>query len=312
MADVIHFVREIFSTLGFDFRAEVFAAELAKAELPPDKLYFRTQSTFRRSTGRDMDKVEIDYRESGDEQLVIALNREGIYDMLPEGLFHLKNTSNPKKSKKDVLNEVKKSRKEEANARKFFGPFENEFFQRRLMLEMQEQNLLQKENLVNNRALFERLYGPSAGLDNRYILPLLFILPVVHRIRGNVDKVAYCLGKFLNQPVRIAEPAEPNRHEVAEAMPPLGVALLGVNAIAGNRFYSGLPFYEIHVDDIARKAIRNYFAAGTAYHILHYLLPRLLPMECSYSIILHLRKTERTIGLSDTTSESFLGFDTYL
>jgi len=305
-------VRRSFDSLPYDVRAEVFVLEVSRGGIAADRFYFQTQSTFRRSKARDIQSVRVDTRESGDGQVVVDTNREGLYDMLPEGLFHLGRPSDAGGAGRDVFQDIREARREEADARKFFGPFENEFYQRRLQLEQREYELLLKGDEGRAREVFHRLHGSSEGLEGRYILPLLHMLPLFHRIRGDMYQVARCLARFLGRPVRIGEAQRDRRLSVARGLKPLGEALLGVDAVAGDCFSSGMPAYEVHVSDIPRDEIRRYFPGGGSDGLIGYLLPRLLPMECGWTVVLHLQPGDRGMQLADETEGAYLGYDTYL
>jgi hypothetical protein len=312
MTEDLRKAEEAFARMRADIRSEVFAAALASAGVPMESMYFRTQSTFRRSKAMDLDDVRIDKPETGDGQLVFSLNREGLYDMLPEGLFHFRDASGSHMTRDELFNDIKRSRQEEADARKFFGPFENEFFQHRLQLEMQEQRLLRKGNDADNRELFEKLYGPAPAIEDRYVLPLLHVMPVFHRIRGDISQVARCLSRFLDLPVHI-EHASTTRHPAtAEGLKALGQAVLGVDAVAGDRFDSAMPVYEVHVSDIPRAEVGRFFPDGGSAGVLEFLLTCLLPMECRYTVFLHLCKDQRILVLADEANESHLGYDVYI
>jgi type VI secretion system protein ImpH len=58
--------------------------------------------------------------------LIVEVNREGLYDMLPEGLFHVTPTRSSGLSDLEMIADVQIRRKEEKDARIFFMPFEAE------------------------------------------------------------------------------------------------------------------------------------------------------------------------------------------
>src|SRR6476661_7698802 len=110
-----------------DFKASVVAAELAGNGVPGDAFFFRNQSTFKRAVSKDIDSIFWNNGEydQGPDYLVFDLNREGIYDMLPEAMVH---TQNRKRTVDEAAYKVGlELRKQERDARKFFSPLENEF-----------------------------------------------------------------------------------------------------------------------------------------------------------------------------------------
>ena len=54
--------------------------------------------------------------------------RKGIYDFLPEGLFHPPSLGTQKSGIKEVIEQIRKQKRNEIDARNFFQPFELESF----------------------------------------------------------------------------------------------------------------------------------------------------------------------------------------
>ena len=78
-----------FGNLEKDFRAEVTAAEWVEGGMPEDRVLILLLGALKRSFRKDVDAIEetvsaYDHK----EYLLIKTHREGLYDMLPEGLFH--------------------------------------------------------------------------------------------------------------------------------------------------------------------------------------------------------------------------------
>ncbi|HRH49210.1 MAG TPA: type VI secretion system baseplate subunit TssG [Panacibacter sp.] len=312
MSSFFNEILRLFSDTPGDFRAEVFVAELTNNGLPPDKVYFKTRSLFKRSTSKDIEAVKLDISEDRDEQIVMELNREGLYDMIPEGFFHYKNTTRPDKSKETVLEEIRISRLEEGYARKFFGPFENEFFHSRLQLELKERSLLQKESISNNYELFEIIFGENNVPENLQILALLHILPIIYKIRGDLEKTKYCISRFIsyNIDLKLINTKIVEKYITDDTR--LGAASLGIDAIAGNSFHSFEPKYEIHINGIYKTDIKSFFPNGNTAVILNYLISFLLPFNSNYEIILHLMKKDRESYLAAPNIETFLNYDSYI
>lgn len=312
MSDLLQKIITEFPDLGGDYRGEVYAAELIKNGLPFDNLYFKPASLFRRPVSRDIESVYLDKKDDGDEQLIIELNREGLYDMLPEGIFHFSNERKGGKNKETILDEIRVSRQEEIQARKFFGPFENEFFHRRLQLELQERALLQSDSIQSRRELFEQLFGAADLLNDQQVVALLYLLPVVHKIRGHDIKSRYCLSVLLGFEVTLQRLSYTSIDYYTDDIPVMGVARLGIDAIAGNSFRSNESAWQVWIKNLSGDDLKSFFPEGHNFKLLHYLLPFLLPVNCKYEVMLHLRESDRRRHLSDETAETFLGFNCYL
>ena len=71
-----------------DYKAEVIAAELINNEVPADQIMIVMLSA-KRPFRKDVDAVLEELSDyNNKEYTLITTHKEGIYDMLPEGLFH--------------------------------------------------------------------------------------------------------------------------------------------------------------------------------------------------------------------------------
>lgn len=294
-----------------DYRGEVFAAEFIWDGEMFDNLYFKTISSFKRSSSKDIASIKLDVKENGSEQLLIELNREGLYDMLPEGIFHFK-TGKSKKDKETILEDIKKAIDEESQARKFFGPFENEFFQLRLQSELKKRELLQLSSTESNKDFFETLYGKSAHLNNYQILALLYLLPMAHKIRGDVEKISYCFTILIQHETKVTLVNKYVLRKIEVEMNALGKIQLGINSIAGSSFSQQEIFYNILIKDVKKEGLISFFPEGVNYSMINYIAGFLFPAESDYCIELQLNKDDRQAFLSDNKNEVYLGFNTFI
>lgn len=311
MTEVYEQILQDFLALPGDYKGEAVAAELIQCGVLHDKLYFRTISSFKRPTGKDIAGIRLDIKESGTEQLLLELNREGLYDMLPEGIFHFKDARKGK-DKDVILEDIKKARDEELQARKFFGPFENEFFQLRLQLELKKRALLQPGSAETNRELFETVFGDATLLNNHQLLTLLYLLPMAHKIRGDIEKIAYCISILILHKTNITLVKTHFRKQFDGEIAALGGARLGITTIAGNSFSEQEVCYDIRISDVGKENLVSFFSGGANFSVIKYIVGFLLPANYTYSIKLHLKKEDREAFLSDDKNEIYLSFNSYL
>ena len=301
-----------FTGLPGDYRAETFASELTAKGISSDKMYFKLMGIFSRPIARDIAEMSLDIGDNGAEQLLIELNREGLYDMLPEGIFHFRDHKGTAKDKQAVLDDIKKAREEEMQARRFFGPMENEFFQLRLQLENKKRSLFQPSSTEDNRDFFESLYGNSSLLNDDQVLALLYILPLAHKIRGDIGKISECIRILLRYDIRIKPVQGKIKVRMNGDNELLGQSRLGIDSVAGNFFHSSQPVYEIHIGMIGKKELKSFFPAGKNYSIVHYLVDFLFPFDALCRLRIHLKEEDRPMLISDDKNQSYLGFNTYL
>ena len=120
-----------------DLKVEIVAADILESGLDPAELIVVPDGSFTRSYSRDISYAEVAKSANGQKTLAIHVTRDGIYDCLPEAVFH-RQSSEPLTSGHDMAKLSKKQKMEEKEARLFFLPFENEIFTLRTQIEMEE------------------------------------------------------------------------------------------------------------------------------------------------------------------------------
>lgn len=72
-----------------DLREEVVVADLIESGQHPDTVIVHLLGAFKRKFSRDIERIETsDEWQNRQEQLLLFLNRNGLYDHLPQGLMH--------------------------------------------------------------------------------------------------------------------------------------------------------------------------------------------------------------------------------
>ncbi len=179
-----------------NLKAEVIVAEIQKySDLTLDNIIVRNQSVFKRSHRRDI----LDIGNIENDTLNINLSRNGLYDQLPEGLFHKIHADKTKTSYSELRKTYKKEEKE---ARHFFLPLENEFFNQKLNIENKERELL--NNFLNlDDDFLITFWKVDKTIQKKYLLKLLKLLPYSYKIAGDLELTKLCLEKILNKKVTI-------------------------------------------------------------------------------------------------------------
>lgn len=297
------------NSLSGDFKVELIAAELLKKGVTEDALQFKNLSNFNRSISKDIESIKLNVDDF--KQLIeFQINREGIYDILPEAIFHY--NASKKRNQKEVLDEIKKNREEENAARDFLLPFENEFYIKRLYLELQHQLFLKFDSVDNNRLLFESLYSDFKDLEDTQILCLLYIIPLAHKIRADLEKARYCIYKLIGLPITI-EPTKLRIHEYTSNFSDgVGYSYLGINTIVGNTVQSSTKTYKIEISDIQLKQLPSFFTNQNFRVFLNCLISLILPANCYFDLILEVKPSENRAFISTDDTFSFLNYNSYI
>jgi len=275
-------------------KAEVFVAEiLQSSNVNIEEIDVFYKSIFSRSYRRDVIDFHLDNYSGGYDRLQINVARNGMYDLLPEGLFH----EPIKEAKAESFKEIRKRHKEEEkDARSFFAPIENEFFTQKVRIEQNERALIDEFISLKNDFLIE-FWGLSNKLPKEYSLKLLKLLPFVHKISGNPELTAISLEKILDVKVAIKRTFKPYPY------PPSAdkVKQLGVDFVLGVVESSEIlyPVFEIKVGPIARKNMSKFLQNGVALKIISIFCDYFIPLEIETELEIAYSKKESQFVLNE-------------
>jgi hypothetical protein len=178
-------------TYNKDIKAETL---ISQKEINEEDVIVRMGGVFSRNYSGDCIN---DAEEEG--KTILALSRDGVFHLLPEGLFFEENRIK-NVLKNDFTTEYKKFKKEKENIELFFQPFDTEHFKRSLELEKKLNEIVERGN-----GIFIDNFLEKPETDNKYIIRTAAILPFVSRLRGN-----FALLRDILQNVFSAEKVEIN------------------------------------------------------------------------------------------------------
>ncbi len=186
-------INSIFNELSSEFKdlkAEVLISEIQETTNFPDALLLiKNESSFSRSYRRDV----INVKNNRDKDWIeLKLSRDGLYDSLPEGLFHSTNLG----KKKNYATVRKIYKQEEKDARLFFTPLENEFFYQKKEIEKNERKLLYELSNLKDDFLID-FWNIEKNIPKEYALRLIKLLPYSHKISGDFELTRLSLEQIL-------------------------------------------------------------------------------------------------------------------
>ena len=299
--------------LPVDIRAEVVLADLIEYGLNPDDLVMYSMGLSKRTFHRDIESVEL-LKAIGDRstKLNVELNREGIYDALPEGLFHQPTNRKPNKSKEETLTEIRIQKGKEKAARKFFLPLEQEFFRQRILLETEERALLSNDENTAQDELFIDFWQIPAIFDERQIVNLSYLLPIAHKIAGNEDLTALCMSCILGNEISLneAEPFTFSGKEIPESR--LNQISLGADFVIGDTYQEMIPATEIAIGPLTKTQLLDYLPNGKKTQMLAFLQNYFIPFEADTLTSLQVQEIEKDFLLNDSPADARLGYSCFL
>lgn len=224
--------------LYVSLRAEAFCAALLDNGFFFDDFTITYIGAFRRTYRNDINDIQTQTEGLRDEAIKLELNRDGIYDKLPEGIFHQSLGSGRTASLTDMVSEHRRYREEEKAARRFFQPLEQEIFRYAVMAEQEERSVLFGTLKGQVPETFFRFWDIGDDLPREPAEMMIRLMPLLRRIKGHRELTAKALALLLDKTVTVQETIV-DEHRSEQAAGPFRMgngAMLGINTITGNRF----------------------------------------------------------------------------
>lgn len=267
-----------------DLKAEFIASSLLENAIPAEQILLRPLGDFKRRSHHDIEDTR-ELEIGNFKGQVIASNRSGIYDHLPEQLFHLPSSASLNSVKKKV-DEIRLQREKEQKSRLFFLPLEQEFFLNRVSLARLEQRAWE---LAPDSGLLDELksfWQAPASLDESVFVQLLPFLPLVSENRGNLDKAAEIMSVALRLPVGIRTVFGLKYYYESNAG--MGDALLGADTSLGGELDTYLPQINVDIEVPDPTGLDKYLHNKNFDTLVNWLLGWFIPVEYDFAVSLKL------------------------
>ena len=306
-------LRELPVQLHIDLYVEVvIAALIEQGKIDPRQLYIRPKSTFARNYRSDVTNIEV--REDSSSQkasVFFDINREGLYDMLPEGLFHHNLRKTKAISAEESAQEIKMHREEEKHARAFFSPLEQVFYQQRIVLEIEEQKSLigLSETIVDE--LITQFWNITVPLTHYQALCLAYMLPMLHRIVGDFSLTEQCLEILLQEPVSLRRKRSSPAY-VALDDNRLGSFALGDDFLLNDWGISEAESLVIAIGPLINGVITDYLPTGKQQDYLSVLASYFIPAALDWSLEIIADPKQKTFELGSDSKKGTLNYTTII
>jgi hypothetical protein len=315
MKDLEHQINLI-NSYPSDIRAEVLIADLILEGLSPAELLIFFKSSFKRGYSNDILKVEKLITNNVKEILGISLTRDGLYDLLPEGLFHASPDA-ALSSGKGMASDSKKDARIEEETRKFFLPFENEFFYQRVQLELQERLILQKLNDNTLEDFFLDFWKIDRSLPKELIVKLCTVLPFIRDIVGDLKMTASCLGAILEEEVThtiqyASKSYTETRIDQDNDGCFLGKTSLGVSSVIGTNSPESCKLIRFSIGPLKRTGIDPYLENGDFARFIDCFFSYFIPMEMDAEFDVIMPEELQMFVLDSERANTIIGYSTVI
>lgn len=295
-----------------DARAEVQVAQALEEGMAFEDIVAGCDRFFCREYSRDLLSASI--REDAAKRFFIQLqlSRSGITDQLPEGLFFQPGDARPRTyGAAAMAEECREGRKKASAIRRFFLPFENDFFWQRVQLEREEARLLEGLESDILTEYFTQFWELPGQIPASLMLPLILLLPAAHRVAGNAALTAQCLRLLLDEEVQV-EKTYACAAEVPSALcMGLGTQRLGVDFACGSSFDDDEPVFRVRLGPLRNSGVHDYLEGGERFELLRTFYSFFMPagMEVVTSIEVAAEKRKMSLHAEEG---AVLGISTVL
>jgi hypothetical protein len=287
-------------------KAEALCAELMANGVSFDDLIIKQAGSFRKSYRNDIELIDQN-KGNRDEEILIEINRDSIYDKLPEGLFHQTKGGGNTAGMKAMIGEYRRYRDEEKQARKFFQPIEQELFRYAVMVEEEERKLQYGILNGNLEADFYRFWNIDITLPKKPASVLVLIMPWMRQIKGDINLTAKALSMILAKPVT-AEVKIVEEQDNEDTGFKLGAEVkLSMDTVCGHQFAEPYVQWVFTIEDIDPAEIAQYTPQQPYGKLLHRFEELFIPLEAE----VHFEyQYEKSVAAAET--EHVLGYGFYL
>jgi hypothetical protein len=295
---------------GCDAKAEVLLLLALEKGLRKDHFMVNSTRLFQREYSRDVVSSELKEDAAKQPLLQVMLSRGGLYDQLPEGLFFQLSPSR-NKTVTDLAAEYKYNKKKETEVRRFFQPFENEFFGQRINIEEEETVLLEglQSGMLND--YFIRFWDLPVTIPKKLLAPLILLLPYASTIAGDWALTSQSLELILQEPVIINKKQAVMEDASITKPPALGEGISGLDMVCGDHFWEDAPVVEIAIGPLCQSQISEYLVHGSHYTLLQTFMRFIMPAGVETQITILVAPEERHMHIV-RDAEPVLGYSTYL
>ena len=283
----------------FDIKVEALLSTLL-SNYPQftNRLIVSNKGQFSRTYRREiLDYEIIDFKSSDLPHLLLNVSKDSLYDTLPEGIFHYPKSDKIGQQVSEMTKDYRRQKKEEANARRFFMPFENEFWINAIHRDSTENELLKSLNSTQPFDFFYEFWKLDRNIPITFVAKLIKLLPYVHQIVGNLELTAICLSFILDEKVEYKELGYRELSE-SEQYSLLGDTNLGLDMILGSSYMDYSLYVEFKIGAIKNGNSKDYFYDGEIKKFIDLFYEYFLPVEVEAKTIIILPKEEEKFSIS--------------
>lgn len=261
-----------------ELNAETLFAELLQNGLTTNQLNISKRGAFKKLYRKDIDNAFLEEDDQGCNFATIGLNRDGIYDVLPEGLFHQPTSTGSGINTLAMVAESRKIKEEEKKARLFFQPFDQEFMLFATEVEQHERYLMQQilwGNFAGDPYLF---WGIPKEIPEAQANMLTGLMPWAYLIKGNVELTAKAMEMVIVKKITVEKQGFSNQVTKSEPFT-INDLILGENSVISSIFFEEGLSWVFTIWEITEKEMEYYTTNQYLGRLLDLFVEIFVPFE---------------------------------
>ncbi|SMD44133.1 Uncharacterized protein conserved in bacteria [Aquiflexum balticum DSM 16537] len=305
---------KVLKSSSLDVKAEAYLAIAGVDGINQDQFIALNSGPFKRTFQKDVQDVSIEEDGAHQEFIAIKLNREGIYDLLPEGIFHHSNET----KKRDVGShgmalEVRRNKMIEGECRKFFAPLENALFVQKLNLESEEYSMIQGLDFGEMDFDLMGFYGLPLDLPKAFIPGFLRIMPYKQLVSSDFQVAEKVLSLMISHPVefKLIHKTENQCVFSDQDQNHENFGLLGTGSVLGDYFPSYDPKIKTFIGPIHEHELPEYLEGGQKKNVLDRFYRIFLPLDMDIVTEISVREDSLNMDLKNMAGP-YLGYSSAL
>ncbi|WP_060875298.1 hypothetical protein [Myroides odoratus] len=301
-----------YNRLDTDYKAEVIAYYIWKKHCEIDGVLLKRLGSNNRSFHKDLKQVKEEFTDANKRIISVESYREGLYDYLPEGLFHPPSLKHSQHNIVEVVEQIRQEKRIEQKQRMFFQPFELEvYFCQLKALEVKDS--LDGFKLRNQFVcMLEELWPLLKLLDDKNAQVFASLLPHFHAARGKKIWMEQCLKALLDLPVQISFMASHIAvFDELSATITLGDMQLGLTTVLADAYRDGGFDWKFEYGPIAYEELHLYLEGSPLRTLLQTIYDYCLPSTATAIETFVTLNNAHAFEIS-TNNNSLLGYSTYL
>ncbi|NII84562.1 MULTISPECIES: type VI secretion system baseplate subunit TssG [unclassified Pedobacter] len=299
-----------------DYKAVAHAADLIERKvIDADRIEVIPVGPDKRAFAKDIENTTTYYTEKRrHDRIRINTNRESLYDMLPEGLFHKPPTGSAGMDEESMIKDIRDRREEEKHARLFFTPFDAEINHVRIMTELYENRLDKKTTYSDLSQIFEFGWDEFNLLNKEQSIIWMHLLPEIQQKRNDITFVSKVLTALFNLPINLVDTtANISPLKIADELQmQLGASALGIDTIIGDSFMPEHEAYNVNIGPTTPQELIGFIPGQKNRAILDMAMSYLMPLDAEINVDLLTATDYQETVLSTDGESAYLGYTVYI